>query len=126
MAGTARNANDAASEEGVVAGRARRRRWIWKRKRTAALAKFGASTIGCPTVLSGRGGRSGMARAAGSRDRLGERHVGTLGAGDGAGAGGAAGRARDYGFGGGVRDAVATKRGPLDGSDLGRRDVRRG
>src|SRR5712671_3773578 len=125
VAGVAGKGDDAARKQNVFA-RIMREWWRTGRLRTAPSAGLGTSRNGCPTVFSGRCEPSGLACAAGARNRVGERNAGAVGPGDGTGADAAAGGARDWSFGYGLRYAAGRKRWTLDGADSGRCDVRGG
>src|SRR5712671_6359036 len=125
VAGAAGNGDDAARKQNVFA-RIMREWWWIGRLRTALSAGLGASRNGGPTVFSRRCEPSGLACAAGARDRFGERNAGAAGTGDGTGADGAAGGARDWSFDCGLRYAAGRNRWALDGTDSGRCDVRGG
>src|SRR6267154_4152744 len=125
VAGAAGNGDDAARKQNVFA-RIMREWWRIGRLRTAPSAGLGTSRNGGPTVFSRRCEPSGLACAAGARDRFGERNAGAAGARDGTGADAAPGGARDWSFSGGLRYAAGRKRWALDGADSGRCDVRGG
>src|SRR6267142_3621817 len=125
VADAAGNGDDAARKQHVFAWIMREWWWI-SRLRTAPSAGLRTSRNGCPTVFSRRCEPSGLACAAGARDRFGERNAGAIGTGDGTGADAAAGGARDWSIGGGLRYAAGRKRWALDGTDRGRCDVRGG
>src|SRR6267154_3499453 len=124
VAGVAGKGDDAARKQNVFA-RIMREWWRTGRLRTAPSAGLGTSRNGGPTVFSGRCEPSGLACAAGARDRFGERNAGAAGPGDGTGADGEAGDTGDWSFGYGLRYPAGRKRWALDGTDRGRCDVRR-
>src|SRR5882724_7200919 len=125
LAGAAGNGDDAARKQNVFA-RIMREWWWISRLRTAPSARLATSRNGGPTVFSRRCEPSGLACAAGARDRSGERNAGAAGTGDGTGADAAAGGARDWSFDGGLRYAAGRNRWAMDGADRGGCDVRGG
>src|SRR6267142_5909589 len=107
VAGAAGNGDDPARKQNVFA-RIMREWWWISRLRTAPSARLRTSRNGCPTVFPRRCEPSGLACAAGARDRFGERNAGAAGTGDGTGADAAAGGARAWCLGGGSRYAVGS------------------
>src|SRR6267154_4335870 len=125
VAGAAGNGDDVARKQNVLA-RIMREWWWTSRLRTAPSAGLGTNRNGGPTIFSRRCEPSGLACAAGARDRFGKRNAGAIGSGNGTGADAAAGGARDWSIGGGLRYAAGRNRWALDGTDPGRCDVRGG